>query len=1283
MSEEKKQLLEKAISDSVSFFEEQGLDISNEAFGKMAEELAKEAGKKGAEIKSLEIQAKHFSEVFDRYSDIASGIAKKASIAGIEGEKAFQEFWDYQSMQYKKWAEQIRQKGIENWKKQLKIDYAKADLLLKSKMAEAAGPVIDLYQISSNLQENNYYGAAANLSGAVAGGYVTAGSTAIAAYFHPYIGALIIAGGLYVSIKLDDWVEEELKAWDPLDLIDVVTADEEELKNGTSDSSSNETSEIEVKNSELSNRGKNNSSNDRLSLVGNTGDIFQDIVVRNSDGSIDVYLPDGTHFKENEFQNYNESPGDRIEFEVPGKAKYIIHNDLSYEVYYNDGVKLTGDPYGDIQKKYYLPDDRILIIYKDGKKELIHPDGSKEVDYSAQNPVIDSTAISINGNKFELPPGVTQDGPNSFTGGTPMKPSKEKPIDLTGPSELPPGTVVTDDNSFSGPGTPMKPSGEKPIDLTGPSELPPGTVVTEDGSKFSGPGTPIKPSSEKGVDLTGPSELPPGTVVTDDNSFSGPGTPMKPSSEKPIDLTGPSELPPGTVATEDGSKFSGPGTPIKPSSEKGVDLTGPSELPPGTVVTNDNSFSGPGTPIKPSKEKPIDLTGSRPDGLKVNKDGTSFAGPGDKLLGSDNEAHDHSDPSAIKDYDKYNFAPEDLLAEKPSFGKSESVTSPIIIDLDNDGVETLSVNDKHYFDHDANAFAESTGWVSRDDGLLVWDKNNNGVVDSGAELFGNQTTLASGQKAKHGYDALAEFDDNKDGVIDAQDAIYSSLSVWQDKNENGLTDTDELASLADVGIKSLSTVYEDSNYIDAQGNEHRQTSEVTWSDGHTSNSADVWFKTNTSYRITKQKFHWSYKVMTLPNSRGYGNLLDLRQAMTLDDKLVGMVEAFTQEKDYQKRNDMVQDIIYQWAGVTDVDPNSRDPKSHYGHVIDARKLITLEKIVGKSYLGTWCWGERDPNPHGRAAPILKQEFDKFQRSVTAQLNAQVLFDKDVLHALFEANSWYFRLNEKALEAHLVSLNRPDKVEELNAVINTLQNLGVYSECISTHIKATLDSIIENHPSLNEYINHDTVAGDERNNTLRDYNQINIIHGKKGNDTLYGQDGDDNYIFAQGDGQDIIYDTSGVDTLYFAEGIKQENIGFRRTLTDVWVVLLDGDGNPTGDEIKLTNYFDFDGTLAEGQIEKVHLSDGTLVNLYDLLKQAASAATENDDHLFGLPDADNASALAGNDKISTYGGDDTIEGGAGDDEILAGDGNDTLIGGVGNDTLVGEEGSDTYQFSQGF
>jgi hypothetical protein len=70
-------------------------------------------------------------------------------------------------------------------------------------------------------------------------------------------------------------------------------------------------------------------------------------------------------------------------------------------------------------------------------------------------------------------------------------------------------------------------------------------------------------------------------------------------------------------------------------------------------------------------------------------------------------------------------------------------------------VETTSKeNSGVYFDHDNNSFAEQSGWVGKDDGLLVFDKNNNGKIDDGSELFGNNTILSNGNKAANGFEAL-------------------------------------------------------------------------------------------------------------------------------------------------------------------------------------------------------------------------------------------------------------------------------------------------------------------------------------------------------------------------------------------------------------------------------------------------------------------------------------------------------------------------------------------------
>ena len=120
------------------------------------------------------------------------------------------------------------------------------------------------------------------------------------------------------------------------------------------------------------------------------------------------------------------------------------------------------------------------------------------------------------------------------------------------------------------------------------------------------------------------------------------------------------------------------------------------------------------------------------------------------------------------------------------FETAEETRSPLAIDLDGDGVETVSVDNGVYFDHDGNGFAEKTGWISSDDALLVRDINENGQIDNGSELFGDQTILSNGEKAANGFEALADLDSNRDGVFDGDDEAFGEIKVWQDFNQNGV-----------------------------------------------------------------------------------------------------------------------------------------------------------------------------------------------------------------------------------------------------------------------------------------------------------------------------------------------------------------------------------------------------------------------------------------------------------------------------------------------------------------
>jgi hypothetical protein len=169
--------------------------------------------------------------------------------------------------------------------------------------------------------------------------------------------------------------------------------------------------------------------------------------------------------------------------------------------------------------------------------------------------------------------------------------------------------------------------------------------------------------------------------------------------------------------------------------------------------------------------------------------------------------------------------------------------SPIVLDLNGNGITTQSVSNGVKFDIFGVGQQVNTGWVSGGDGLLVMDRNADGAVNGGAELFGQGTTLANGAKAANGYAALTELDSNSDGVLNASDAEFSKLEVWVDTNSDGVSQSGELQSLASLGITSLSLQAQSSTTTD-NGNLLGLVSNYTTADGATHEMADVWFQTN-------------------------------------------------------------------------------------------------------------------------------------------------------------------------------------------------------------------------------------------------------------------------------------------------------------------------------------------------------------------------------------------------------------------------------------------------------
>lgn len=535
---------------------------------------------------------------------------------------------------------------------------------------------------------------------------------------------------------------------------------------------------------------------------------------------------------------------------------------------------------------------------------------------------------------------------------------------------------------------------------------------------------------------------------------------------------------------------------------------------------------------------------------------------------------------------------------------------PLAIDLDGDGIEFINQADSDaFFDLDGDSFAERTGWISGDDGFLVQDSNTNGLVDDIDEMFGNDSVS--------GLQELAILDGNSDGIIDASDTGFSSLRVWRDADEDGVTDAGELQSLSYYNITELryDGLYDGRNI---EGTFINNVASVTLN-GQPHDLAELFFDSSdfdTQY-IGDGGIDALIDPLTLllPLSRGYGDIPSLQIAMTNDAVLRGMVEDLVvlEPEDYTAAHGQIEDILLQWAN-----PGSLPNITNYS----PERLAILEKFSGEPFTnisGTLVTGV--------AIPLLDEAWDALKTEMTFRLLVQ-----GPMAEIFPDAAYDFSTDSVSLNTDLETLMDAVALSALGDNIYFLHDLRNILLPRADEVDATRSEILS------------AIA-----------DQMLVAVGSPDDDT-YGLAGK---IAAMD--IDRTYEAGDPTSIYYTSNIATSDL-----LSDMVLGKDDNTAYDLGDWIELGLGGSY--VIAGGGNDQIFQNNAQSND--DII-----LAGEGNDYIsyysVGGTGKGYLSGGAGNDRFGVYGNEHTLVGGDGNDSFESVNGNDLVIGGgAGNDTLFG-------------
>ena len=594
-----------------------------------------------------------------------------------------------------------------------------------------------------------------------------------------------------------------------------------------------------------------------------------------------------------------------------------------------------------------------------------------------------------------------------------------------------------------------------------------------------------------------------------------------------------------------------------------------------------------------------------------------------------------------------------------------SIYDPLALDLNGDGKIGISPapNGGAYFDHNGDGVSHRSSWISKEDGILAYDRNGNGKIDDGGELFGNFTQIkdkdGNQRLAKDGYEALKEFDSNNDGLIDNKDDKFKDLKIWQDTNSNGISDEGELKSLDELGIASLSLNHNEVNEDLGGGNTLSLKGGYTKTDGTAHSMGDLNFNVDTINSKFKDETPLNSEDMARANIKGFGLLRDLRSAAALNKDLASALDSYSRLSTKEEQLKALPALIKAWSETAARSTGGNSNGADYEVSLKGVKLPSNVNLGAGSNINVDADGNviNSGNPNARRLSLTPSQYQ-------ALLNSSNSIDESLLKE-FESIKYKIKVidaftGSKTADLYYIS-NDDIKaiIKNTNETYEKILNYSYASLLAQTRLKSYTDLI-----SLDMIpVPNDTAAGGA---SAGDNSKSDTASGGANASAKPKYDFRLNFTKVIDKFKEINLNDpkkAFVDLAEFAT-LFQNKKEFAAGLS-----LLAEFAYGANKRGVLGEY-----VAAMGQETQNKLDIATITS--------NSSGTNANDMMVGSEGADKLYGGEGNDAINGQGGNDIIYGGDGDDHAFGEWGNDTFEGGKGNDRLEGAWGDDTYIFGRG-